>query len=125
MNKESLVRKMEEGVASIRGLLNQNDGSTIQTISSTMRHGFESLKTVFVQNDRAQKAVTEIKSKFEELENAVIAGDKELSKRLLDAVEKKIAEYKNKKTDDTAPQDTVIELPPVEEDVAGKEKEKM
>lgn len=121
MNKESLVQKMEEGVASVRGFLEQNDGSAIQAISSTVKHGFESLKTLFVQNDRAQKAVSEIKAKFEELENAVISGDKELSGRILDAVEKKIVEYKNRKPGGEEPKtDDVIQLPPEDSDKSGK-----
>lgn len=125
MNKDSLVQKMEEGVASIRGFLDQNDGSTIQAISSTVRHGFESLKTHFVQNDRAQKAISEIKTKFEDLENAVISGDKELSRRLLDAVEKKISEYKNKKQNGEDPKtDDVIRLPSDSSDEDARKKPK-
>ena len=115
MNKETLVRKMEEGVSSVRDLLKQNDGSTIQTISNSVKHGFDSLKTTFTQNERAQKAVTEIRAKFDDLEEAVISGDKELSDKLLKTVEKKIKEYKARK-EAARKSKKVIELPPATTD---------
>jgi len=116
MNKETLVRKMEEGVASVRDLLKQNNGSTIRAISNSVKHGFDSLKTAFTQNERAQKAVTEIRAKFDDLEKAVISGDKELSDKLLKTVEKKIKEYKARKNA-ARKSEKVIELPPAAKDV--------
>lgn len=116
MNKEALVRKMEEGVASVRDLLKQNNGSTLQAISNSVKHGFDSLKTAFTQNELAQKAVTEIRAKFDDLEKAVISGDKELSDKLLKAVEKKIKEYKARKNA-ARKSKKVIELPPAAKDV--------
>lgn len=98
MNKETLVRKMEEGVTSVRDLLNENDGSTIQAINKTVKQGFKSLKVGFTENERAQAAMAELKSKFEELEEAVISGDKKLSGKILAAVEKRINKFKAKES---------------------------
>ncbi|MDL2210288.1 hypothetical protein LJC26_05740 [Desulfovibrio sp. OttesenSCG-928-O18] len=115
MDKESMVHKMEEGVTSVRDFLKQSDGSTIQAISNSVKHGFDSLKNAFTQNERAQKAVTDIRAKFNDLEKAVINGDKELSDKLLNAVEKKIKEYKARK-EASRKSKKVIALPPAEKD---------
>ena len=98
MNKETLIKKLEDGVTSLRDVLDKHDGSTLQAIGASAKQGFDSLKSAFDQNETAQKAVSEIKKHVDDLETAIRSGDKELSGKLLSAAEKKIQEYKEKQS---------------------------
>lgn len=102
MDKESIMRKLDEGVGALRGLLAENEGSTLKTIASSAKQGFDSLKATFKENEQVQKAVVEIKAHLDELEKSIKAGDKKLSAKLLGAAEKKIKKYKKKYEGKTA-----------------------
>ncbi|CAK7057330.1 MAG: hypothetical protein DELT_01291 [Desulfovibrio sp.] len=103
MNKQTLLAKLEDGVTSLRQMLEENDGSTLKTLKSSAKQGFESMKDAFTQNEKAQKAVADIKKHMEDFEQAVKNGDKDLSAKILDAAEKKIKEYKEKYCKDEEP----------------------
>lgn len=96
MNTEKLLGKLEDGIASLRQAIDENDGSALKTLKTSAKQGFENVKDAFIQNEKAQKAVTDIKKHIDDLEEAVKNGDRELSAKVLSAAEKKIKEYKEK-----------------------------
>lgn len=96
MDKKTLIRKLDDGIASLRGLLGENEGSALKTIASSAKQGLDSLKEAFEHNEKAQKAVDGIKKQCQELEEAITKGDKKLSAKLLSTAEKKLSAYKKK-----------------------------
>lgn len=96
MNTDKLLGKLEDGIASLRQAIEENDGSALKTLKTSAKQGFENVKEAFTQNEKAQKAVADIKKHVDDLEEAVKKGDKELSSKVLNAAEKKIKEYKEK-----------------------------
>lgn len=96
MDKKSILQALDEGVGSLRGLLAENDGSTLKTIATSTKQGFNSLKAAFKENENAQKAMAEIKKHLDDLEDSVKKGDKKLSAKFLAAAEKKIRQCKKK-----------------------------
>ena len=94
MKKETVIAKLEEGTAALRAVIEQHDGSTIKAITDTIKQGVESMRGAFAQNETAQKAFGEMRKHYDELSGAVEKGDKELTDKLLTAIENKIAEYK-------------------------------
>ncbi|MCC8193202.1 MAG: hypothetical protein LIP28_00945 [Deltaproteobacteria bacterium] len=113
MDKKDFIKKLDDGVSSLRDVLRENDGSTLKAIASSANQGFRMLKSAFAQNEKAQKAMSEIKKQFDEVEKAVKKGDRKLSAKLLAAVEKKIKSYKEK-----------FDSPDTPKTGAGKEKAK-
>ena len=96
MNKESIIRKAEDVVGSLREALQQNEGSTLATLASTVKQRFDSVRDTIARSDKAQKVGAELKKQFDEVEAAIHKGDKKLTAKLLDAVEKKIKKHKEK-----------------------------
>ena len=105
MDKKKFIEVLEDSVSSIRGILQENEGSTLKAIATSANQGFKTLKTAFKQNEKAQSAVAEIKKHLEEVEKAVEKGDKKLSAKLLAAAEKKIKKYKEKSAEQDAEKD--------------------
>lgn len=97
MKKEDLLAKLEEGAATLRAAVEQHDGSSLKTITETVKHGFESVKDHFGQSETAQKALTEMKKHYDDLGDAVGKGDRKLTAKILGVIESKIAECKEKK----------------------------
>jgi len=102
MDKQALIRKLDEGVTFLRDVIQDNDGSTLKALAASAKQGFDGLKNAFEHNEKAQKAVAEIKQHMEEMEEAIKKGDKKLSAKLLAAAEKKIQKYKEKFNDEAA-----------------------
>ena len=96
MDKKTLVTKLDDGISTLREILQENDGSSIKALTASAGQGFRTLKTAFAQNEKAQRAVAEIKKQLDGLEEAIKKGDKRLSAKLLVAAEKKIQKYKAK-----------------------------
>lgn len=96
MKKEELLSKLETLVGGMREELGKNEGSTLQTISASMKSGYEGVKSAISGNDKAQKFLDSMKNNFGELSKTVKAGDRKLSAKTLDALEKLIREYKEK-----------------------------
>jgi hypothetical protein len=103
MDKKTLLKKLDDGVSSLRGILQENDGSTLKAIAASANQGFKSLKEAFEHSEKAQKAMAEIKKQCADLEEAVKKGDKKLSAKLLAVAERKILKYKEKFTDQESP----------------------
>lgn len=96
MDKKTLFRKLDEGVSALRNLLAENEGSTLKTIVSSAKQGVADLKSALDGNEKAQKAIAEIKAHVEELEESIKAGDKKLSAKILAAAETKLKQYQKK-----------------------------
>ena len=99
MDKKTLLNKLDDGVSSLRGILQKNDGSTLKAIATSANQGFKSLKEAFEHSEKAQKAMAEIKKQCTDLEEAIKKGDKKLSSKLLAAAERSILKYKEKFAD--------------------------
>lgn len=104
MDKEKLVKKLEDGVSALREQLEKNEGSALAAVASnaragfeSLRSGFESLKTEIMEKEAAKKAAESIKGHLEDLENAVKKGDKKMSAKAVELMEKAIKELKEKK----------------------------
>lgn len=104
MNKETLIRKMEEGVTALREELDKNDGSTLNTLAANARAGYESLKTTVMENEKARDTLASLKTHLDSLEKAIVAGDRNMSAKAVGLLEKVIGELKEKKEDDASKQ---------------------
>ena len=96
MKKEELLAKLEEGATTLRMVIEQYDGSTIKAVTETVRQRFDTVKGYLEQNETAQKTLSEAKKHYDELGVAVEKGDKELTAKLLAAIERKIMQCKEK-----------------------------
>ncbi|MDL2307262.1 hypothetical protein LJC48_04455 [Desulfovibrio sp. OttesenSCG-928-C06] len=96
MKKEELLNKLEGLVTGMREELDKHEGSTLQTISASMKSGYDGVKSAISGNEKAQKFLDNMKNNFDELTKTVKAGDQKLSAKTLAALEKLIHEYKEK-----------------------------
>lgn len=100
MNKDTVIRKLEESLASLREALEKNEGSTLQTLAAGMKSVLDTAKTHVLQNDKTKKILSESKKYLGEFEKSVKSGDQKLSASLLDRAQKWLDEYKNRKNPD-------------------------
>lgn len=96
MNKETLIRKLEEGVAALREQLEKNDGSALSALASNAKAGYATLKIAVMGNEKARNALESLKGHLDSLEKAVVAGDKKMSAKAVDVLEKALADLKDK-----------------------------
>ena len=99
MNKETLIRKMEEGVAALREQLANNDGSALSALASNAKAGYAALKVAVMGNEKARHALDSLKEHLDSLEKAVVAGDKKMSAKAVEVLEKALNDLKEKKDD--------------------------
>ena len=55
MDEKDLLKKLDGGVSSLRGILQENDGSTLKAIAVSANQGLKSLKEAFAHSEKAQK----------------------------------------------------------------------
>lgn len=103
MDRLTLIRKLEEGIASMREQLDQNDGSALAALAGgvktgfqRLQNGFDSLKADIMDNEKAQKTLDSFKGHMDDFEKAVKEGDKKLSAKLLALMEKAVSDLKEK-----------------------------
>lgn len=106
MDKTVIIQKLEQGVSSLREHLEKSEGSTISAVSEgaksafdSARDGFESLKTSIMGNETAKKALENVKQYLDDLEKAVKEGDKKMSAKAMDVLEKAVKDLKEKHED--------------------------
>lgn len=104
MNRETLIRKMEEGVTALREQLDKNDGSTLSAMAVNAKAGYESLKSAIMENEKARDTLASLKTHLDSLEKAIVAGDRAMSAKAVGLLEKVIGELKEKKEDDAPKQ---------------------
>lgn len=97
---KKIVEKLEGLVGSLRESLDKHDGSALQALFNNARDGIDSVKESLSESKRARKLWEDVKQLSEDLASAIKAGDKKLSGKILDALDKKIKEYKEKKEED-------------------------
>ncbi len=104
MDKESLIQKLEERLEILRTQLDKHDGSALSAMAEGLRTGFESakrglenLKGAIMAQDAARKTLDSLKEHMDTLERAVKEGDKKMSAKLLDMMEKTIRDLKEKR----------------------------
>lgn len=91
---KKIIEKLESAASSMRESLEKHDGSTLQAIWGNARDGLGNIKESISKNDKARVLLDDIKKLGEDLASAIKAGDKKLSAKILNALEKKIKEYK-------------------------------
>ncbi|MDR1124678.1 MAG: hypothetical protein LBM64_01240 [Deltaproteobacteria bacterium] len=96
MKKNDIITKLQAMAASAREELNKNDGSTLQTISNAIMGGYESVRASIAESDRTKKALTAAKQYLNQAGKAIKSGDRKLSSKTLDALDKLLKEHKNK-----------------------------
>lgn len=106
MDKATIIEKLEQGVASLREHLQKSEGSTLSAVAEgaksgfeSARAGFESLKTGIMENETARKALENVKEHLDDLEKAIKEGDKKMSAKAMDFLEKSVKDLKEKHTD--------------------------
>lgn len=97
---KKFMEKFEGAVSSMRESLEKNDGSTIQAVWNNLRGGLGSIKGRFSESERAKTLLNDIKKLGEDLAAAIKAGDKKLSAKILDTLEKKIKEYRKEEAEE-------------------------
>lgn len=121
MGRISLINKIENIVGFMREELEKNEGSTLQTISSSIKSGYENIKTGIQKNDRAQNFITDLKEQIEDLGDAIKIGDRKVSGKVLSTIEKRIQEFKAKY--DVADDDETVQDAPKQEGTRDKTQE--
>lgn len=97
---KKFLNKLEGMLGSVREAINENDGSTLQTISNSIKSGYENVKDTVTSNEKTQRIWEDIKGLGDDFAQAVKKGDKKLSSKTLDALEKRIKDYKSSKNED-------------------------
>lgn len=97
MVKDEMIRKLEETLSSMREALAKNEGSTIQTLATSLKSVFDTAKTNVLQNETTQKIISESRKYLGEFEKSVKSGDQKLSATLIDKAQKLLEEYKARK----------------------------
>lgn len=98
MNKENVIKKMEEYIQDFREQLDKNDGSSLQVLATNTRLGLDRLKETVMDNDRARSGLQNIRECMEKFENAVKKGDRQMSAKALFLMEEAVQELKQKHT---------------------------
>lgn len=105
MNKETLIQKMEEGVAVLREQLDKNDGSALGALAGNAKAGYEALKAALMGNEKTKSALESLKEHLDSLEKAVIAGDRKMSAKAVEVLEKAVKDLKEKHDEETPKQE--------------------
>lgn len=100
MNKLDLVQKLEDAINSFKQEVDKNEGSTLTTIANTISSGFDSLMDSISSNKKAQKMGDALRKHLNDLEDAIIQGDKKISATAMSAMQKGVQELKKKLGDE-------------------------
>ena len=106
MDKEALVRKMEEYVRTYREQLDKNDGSSLSALADNARSSFDRVKDAVMGNERARAGLESFKEHMDKLEQAFNKGDKQLSAKALTLMEEAVQNLKRKFADPEKPEKT-------------------
>ena len=100
MDKSSILRKLDDYVREFREQLEKHDGSSMTAISSNAQAAFDRLKDSLKTNEHAKSALAGIREGMGKVEAALKQGDKKLSAKTLELMEKAIADLKLKASED-------------------------
>jgi hypothetical protein len=110
MNKDAIIKKLEDSLGTFKEQLEKHDGSTLSAAATGAKAGFESaragiesavagfekLKDSVMESEKGKKALENMKDYLEKLEGAVKAGDKKLSAKAVEMFEKAVNDLKKK-----------------------------
>ena len=100
MDKASILQKLDEYVREYREQLEKHDGSSMTTISSNAQAAFERLKDSLMAHEQAKSVLAGIREGMGKVEEAFRQGDKKLSAKTLELMEKAVADLKRKANED-------------------------
>ena len=98
MDRDTVIKKLEEYAQDFREQLQKNDDSSLQVLASNTRQGVEWLQQTIMNNDRAKSGLQTVKECVEKFENAVKKGDRQMSAKALFLIEEAVQELKQKQT---------------------------
>ena len=96
MNKIDLVRKMEEYVGAYRQQLDKYEGSSLSMLSNQAKNGIKALKSTVKNNEQAGKALESLREYMDKFEQAVKSGDRKVSAKAVEMMEKTLRNLKEK-----------------------------
>ena len=96
MNRSQLVSKLEDTVRTLKEQLDKNDGSGLSAMAVGAKAGFDSLKGMIASNEKARIALDSAKIQALKLEEAIRKGDKKVSARAVDMMEKAVRDLKDR-----------------------------
>ena len=99
MKKNDIISKLQSMATSVREELGKNEGSTLQTISNAIKNSYESVRASIAESDRTKKALTTAKQYLDEAGKAIKSGDRKLSTKALDALDKLLKDHQDKETE--------------------------
>lgn len=100
MDKDLMLQKIEDAVHGLRTQVDKNEGSTLLTLFNTAKAAFNSVKDMVASalgSEKAKQAVQTFKERMDDLEAAIKNGDKKLSTKALDAMERVVKDLREKK----------------------------
>ena len=110
MNKNDLLVKMEKYVQTYRAQLEKNDGLTMSVLSSQASIGLKAITNAVKSNEHTAKALQTLREGMDKLEEAVKKGDRKVSAKALDLMEKALANLRSKQKDQKESNQPPLEL---------------
>lgn len=130
MGSNKFLDKLDKIINSAREGLEKHDGSTLQAIANNIRDGLASarsslggVKDSLSQNEKAMTLLDDVKKLGEDLGSAIKSGDKKLSAKILDLIDKKIKEYKREQKEQAEGCAAQSDKPEAESDVREEKKD--
>ena len=96
MNKIDLLRKMEEYVGAYRQQLDKYEGYSLSMLSNQAKNGIKALKKAVKNNEQADKALESLHEYMDKFEQAVKSGDRKVSTKAVEMMEKILRNLKTK-----------------------------
>ncbi len=94
MDKSSLIERLQDVVNTLRGQLNHNETSVMNSVTNSAKVGYESIKASLSGKDGVKYALEKFKEHLDAFEKALKQGDRDSATRTLDAMESTIDNLK-------------------------------
>ncbi|MDL2216398.1 hypothetical protein LJB81_01530 [Desulfovibrio sp. OttesenSCG-928-M14] len=105
MDKQKLVKGLEEYISSFREKVDQNDGSGVAAIAESARQSIATMKHALMDSDKSRRALENAHEYLSKLEKAAKEGDKQLTAKLLGLLENAVKDWSAKAEDDKKDKD--------------------
>ena len=90
MDKKALIERLESVLQDARKQLNENEHSTMDSIASSVKVGYESLKASVSGSDSVKFGIEKFKEHLDVFEKALKDGDRATAVRTLEAMQSTI-----------------------------------
>lgn len=100
MDRQKIVKNIEEYLRSFRDQVEKNEGSGFGALTEGAKSCLSGLKASILENERARSAAGSLRDYAEKLEQAARKGDKQLTSKALDLMEKALRDLRAKQDDE-------------------------